>query len=390
MLLMPSSILLRLAGLAAVLGGVLFVLVSIGDVVLLSLAPGPEGFSDAALILFFIQPASALLGGVLLALGLIGLYIYQSEATDHVGLIGFLMAFLGTTLMQGIVWAALLAYLGWALFGVATLQAGFYPRIAAILLIIGAATSGVATAYTMVGFGGSSLVYTGSGAGIILNAAIAWLGFILFKRRNDAGVQHPTQASSSTLLQSGGLAAALGGTLVTVFDLLLLVSTSLASGPGGFGGAANRTLFIVSLLAQLSQALLALGLVGLYVRQSEAAGIIGLISFLMAFPGMVLGLGIEDVPGWAAPLAYLGLALFGVVTLQASIYPRTAAILLIISAAIAGLFSPLIITLTIGLDSSLAYVGASAVIIFNVVITWLGYILFKEEGEEASQTTRMS
>ena len=386
---MPSSTLLRWAGLAAVLGGVLFVLVNIGDVVLLFLAPGPSGFSDAALILFSIQPASALLGGVLLGLGLVGLYIYQSQATDTVGLIGFLMAFLGTTLMQGIVWAALLAYLGLALFGVATLQAGVYPRIAATLLIIGAAISGVASAYTTVGFGGSILVYTGSGAGIILDAAIVWLGFSLFKKR-DEEVQRSTQASSSALLRSGGLAAVLGGTMVTVFDLVLLVSTSLASGPGGFGGAANRTLFIVSLLAQLSQALLALGLVGLYVRQSEAAGIIGLISFLMAFPGMILGLGIEDVPGWAAPLAYLSLALFGVATLQAGIYPRTAATLLIISAVIAGLFSPLIIALVIGLGSSLAYIGASAVIIFNVVITWLGYVLFKQEGEEASQTTQMS
>ena len=386
---MSSSTLLRLAGLAAVLGGVLFVLVNIGDVVLLFLAPGPSGFSDAALILFLIQPASALLGGVLLGLGLVGLYIYQSQATDTVGLIGFLMAFLGTTLMQGIVWAALLAYLGLALFGVATLQAGVYPRIAATLLIIGAAISGVASAYTTVGFGGSVLVYTGSGAGIILDAAIVWLGFSLFKKR-DEEAQRSTQASSSTLLRSGGLAAVLGGTMVTVFDFVLLVSTSLASGPGGFGGAANRTLFIVSLLAQLSQALLALGLVGLYVRQSEAAGIIGLISFLMAFPGMILGLGIEDVPGWAAPLAYLGLALFGVATLQAGIYPRTAATLLIISAVIAGLFSPLIIALILGLGSSLAYIGASAVIIFNIVITWLGYVLFKEEGEEASQTTQMS
>ena len=386
---MSSSTLLRLAGLAAVLGGVLFVLVNIGDVVLLFLAPGPSGFSDAALILFLIQPASALLGGVLLGLGLVGLYIYQSQATDTVGLIGFLMAFLGTTLMQGIVWAALLAYLGLALFGVATLQAGVYPRIAATLLIIGAAISGVASAYTTVGFGGSVLVYTGSGAGIILDAAIVWLGFSLFKKR-DEEVQRSTQASSSALLRSGGLAAVLGGTMVTVFDFVLLVSTSLASGPGGFGGAANRTLFIVSLLAQLSQALLALGLVGLYVRQSEAAGIIGLISFLMAFPGMILGLGIEDVPGWAAPLAYLGLALFGVATLQAGIYPRTAATLLIISAVIAGLFSPLIIALILGLGSSLAYIGASAVIIFNIVITWLGYVLFKEEGEEASQTTQMS
>src|SRR5919202_3897042 len=389
MLLMSSSTLLRLAGLAAVLGGVLFVLVNIGDVVLLFLAPGPSGFSDAALILFSIQPASALLGGVLLGLGLVGLYIYQSQATDTVGLIGFLMAFLGTTLMQGIVWAALLAYLGLALFGVATLQAGVYPRIAATLLIIGAAISGVASAYTTVGFGGSVLVYTGSGAGIILDAAIVWLGFSLFKKR-DEEVQRSTQASSSALLRSGGLAAVLGGTMVTVFDFVLLVSTSLASGPGGFGGAANRTLFIVSLLAQLSKALLALGLVGLYVRQSEAAGIIGLISFLMAFPGMILGLGIEDVPGWAAPLAYLGLALLGVDTLQAGIYPRTAATLLIISAVIAGLFSPLIIALTIGLGSPLAYIGASAVIIFNVVITWLGYVLFKQEDEEASQTTQMS
>jgi hypothetical protein len=66
-------------------------------------------------------------GSALLLLGLIGLYARQSEATDVIGLISFLFALFGTVLaLAGNVWGNLLAYLGWALFGVASLQARVY------------------------------------------------------------------------------------------------------------------------------------------------------------------------------------------------------------------------------------------------------------------------
>lgn len=40
-------------------------------------------------------------------LGLVGLYAIQSETTDRFGLVGFLLAFLGTVLFAGAIWALL-------------------------------------------------------------------------------------------------------------------------------------------------------------------------------------------------------------------------------------------------------------------------------------------
>ena len=42
--------------------------------------------------------------GLLLPLGLVGLYARQSEATGPLGLVGFVMAFAGTVLVAGFAW----------------------------------------------------------------------------------------------------------------------------------------------------------------------------------------------------------------------------------------------------------------------------------------------
>jgi len=106
-----------------------------------------------------------LISTALLLLGLVGLYISQSEAVGVLGFVRFLVAFLGTVLLAGALWfelfitpslaaeapellaaelglpgfilMVLLGAVGWVLFGVATLRAGVYPRWAAILLIVG-------------------------------------------------------------------------------------------------------------------------------------------------------------------------------------------------------------------------------------------------------------
>jgi hypothetical protein len=44
---------------------------------------------------------------VLLLVGLVGLYVRQSEASGILGLVGFAVAFLGTALVLGAVWAQL-------------------------------------------------------------------------------------------------------------------------------------------------------------------------------------------------------------------------------------------------------------------------------------------
>jgi hypothetical protein len=185
-----SSNLIRWGGLAALVAGALFIIVNL--ITLLVLGFSPEDVTSFNLL---VRSAIAPVGGALLLLGLVGLYFRQSEATGILGLIGFLFAFFGTVLVQaGNVWAGMLANLGLALFGVAILRAPAYSRIAAILLIIGAVITGVVSPL-LSGRPVSVLAYVASsvGANLILNIAIAWLGFDLFTRRGDAAYQPPRE-----------------------------------------------------------------------------------------------------------------------------------------------------------------------------------------------------
>lgn len=192
---MSSPYLLRLGGLSAAVGGVLFVVVYLINVGVNLFFSGPGEFGATASAAFHIQSALGLPGQVLLALGVIGLYARQSAAIGILGLIGFLWAFVGMFFASGIIWAALLADLGWALFGVSCLRARVYPPTATVLLIVGAVVSDAAGVLVgspggiLLGTGAgaegifNAVLYMGVGAEIILNAAIAWLGFTLFAKR---------------------------------------------------------------------------------------------------------------------------------------------------------------------------------------------------------------
>ena len=188
---MTLSALLRWSGLAALVGAVLL---AIGD--LMHFAAGSGSYSQQATTAsFVVHSLLLLLGGALILLGLVGLYANQAEATGPIGLVNFLVAFLGTALIVGVAWDELfvapymaevsprvldvaptgslalgfsLSYglfaLGWLLVGLDTLRAGVYPRTAAILLIIGAVV-----------FYFSPI----PASGILLSAAVAWLGLTL-------------------------------------------------------------------------------------------------------------------------------------------------------------------------------------------------------------------
>jgi len=156
-----------------------------------------------------------LFGGVLLLIGLVGLYVRQSEAAGIYGLLGFVAAFLGTALAVGAIWSQLFSVpdmevelsmanpagvprvadpfvgglgfsmsfmvlfpFGWVLFGAATLRARVYPRAVAILLIVGAFLAFLPVPLS----------------GIVLDAAVAWLGFILFTGRGETAPQ-PSRVS---------------------------------------------------------------------------------------------------------------------------------------------------------------------------------------------------
>jgi hypothetical protein len=185
---LSSSNLIRWAGLAALVAGVLFIIV---DLLSLFVFGFDQRFAEAIISsgLLFFRSTPTLLAGALILLGLVGLYARQSEATGISGLVSFLVAFVCTVLAQGSILADLLANLGWALFGVSCLQARIYPRVASILLIVGAVSTAVASSFPRSEPGGV-LMYVVIGADIILNAAIAWLGFDLFgnkRRRHTPG-----------------------------------------------------------------------------------------------------------------------------------------------------------------------------------------------------------
>ncbi len=196
---MSSSDLVRWSGLAALVGGVLFVVAELLGLPTLNV----ETFSETATTASFaVQQLAYLLGVALVLLGLFGLYVRQSEAAGALGLIGFLVAFFGTVLIAGFIWAstfiapfladtapelldegpppgfflsAITFALGWLLFAVGTLRARIFPRAAAILLIVGAVAIVVPLPFTTVVFA----------------VAVAWLGFALFTGREASAGQPP-------------------------------------------------------------------------------------------------------------------------------------------------------------------------------------------------------
>src|SRR5919107_928966 len=214
---------LRLTGLAAMVGGAILALASLQQFLNLALpdllnTDRSSGGNNVVFARYVLQPT----GVALLALGLVGLYARQARATGIAGLIGFLLAFFGTAIVYAGYWSILLAYLGWALFGVSSLKARVYPRSASILLIIGALTAQLFNPSVAVG-PGAAFGYVGSLGTIIVSVVLAWLGFILFTERAEEA-QQAAQASP-TLLRLAGLAAVVGGGVGVLFSPLPVFQT---------------------------------------------------------------------------------------------------------------------------------------------------------------------
>lgn len=191
---MKLTNLIRRSGLAAVLAAVLLLVSDILELLVF----GFENVSAiAAMGIYVFVTTGVLLAALLLSLGLIGLYASQTEAAGSLGLLGFLMAFVGTVLLAGFFWAqeffALvvaeaapglldnvpgwlyfgsvmtfsLFALGWLLFGVATFKARIYPRWAALLLMIGAVL----------------IIFPLPVPSVVFDVAVAWLGLALLTGR---------------------------------------------------------------------------------------------------------------------------------------------------------------------------------------------------------------
>lgn len=193
------------------------------------------------------------------------------------------------------------------------------------------------------------------------------------------------------LIRWSGLAGLVSGVLLLLLDIAFVVS---------FGdqpervAAATTTWLILLDLSILAAYLGLLALVGLYARQVEESGWLGLVAFILASLGTVLNVGflwgggfivpaltsaapefldqVEASPPGIVALGFittfvlfsLGWLLMGVASLRARVLPRIPLWLLILAAIL-------------GLVSRIVDLGIASVL-FGVALAWLGWWLWRE------------
>jgi hypothetical protein len=204
---MSRQKLLRWAGLAGVVGGVLVV---VTEIVLWAIIGDQPSSVAAASSTFFVTMTLQLLAAYLAFLALIGLYARQATESGGLGLASFVIASLGTALMIGALSAGafltpaiaelapqsldaleaappgtalvgwisveLFFILGWILFGIASLRAKVVPRLAAWLLILAMV---VMLVFDFIGLPGS---------GVVFGVALGWLGWWLWSEKEASSI----------------------------------------------------------------------------------------------------------------------------------------------------------------------------------------------------------
>lgn len=207
---------------------------------------------------------------------------------------------------------------------------------------------------------------------------------------------------ASEIMRWGTLSAVVGGALLVVAVLYSLIVVV-----GGGSEVFSETVLtpsyaITTGMSLLAAVLILFGLVGLNLRQSEAAGALVRVGFLVAFLGTALVVGTvwteffvapslaveapefldtEEIPGLlnvgfalSYSLLSLGWALFGVAALRAQIYPRWVPILLIIAALI-------------GL---VPFSGAAAPLALGIAVALLGFFSLRPgAGMSAGESSRV-
>lgn len=200
---MSHSSLVRLGGLAAVVSGALWIIAELMYLIV-GFEPSAESFTSPP---GFVQGVLFLLAAVLLAGGLVSLYAGQSGGA--LGSVAFLVAFVGTVLVAGQSWdqaftvpalarlepelveagppglvlfGILLSFavfsVGWLLFGVAALRTRAYPRVAAVVLMVGAVLAFFPVPFSTIPFG----------------VAVAWMGLSLLSG-SGAAAEQPSRVS---------------------------------------------------------------------------------------------------------------------------------------------------------------------------------------------------
>ena len=214
--------------------------------------------------------------------------------------------------------------------------------------------------------------------------------------------------SSKRLIRWSGVALMLGGITLAVHYL--------THPPGETAQYALYPLWVPShWLGGIASLLIALGLIGLYARQSEKVGLLGLIGFILTFVGSTLSAGasvylsvglipflaaqgmdsLVDPKGplftapamlFAVGLAglslLLGLLLFAIATLRARVLPRWGAWLIILTIPLGILAVVLVFFIGTSLQGILQSLLGS--VLGLGLLAW-GWALWSEKGEVVAQ-----
>ena len=210
--------------------------------------------------------------------------------------------------------------------------------------------------------------------------------------------------SASNAIRWAGLSAVVAGVLIVVTQIIH---------PGDDPSSATTSSWAIAHYLLLSSSVFGLlGISGIYARQVEESGLLGLVGFLMFYVALALSVGFGFLEASILPLltteapqfiegffgimggsggesslgvlqaAFLlvgllygiGGLLFGIAIARAGILPRWAAVLVIIGLVLAVLGGLLA-----------AVVGKIGGVALGLGLAWLGYALWSERREKASE-----
>jgi len=202
---MSTAKLISWSGLISILAGVLYALGAL-------LHPVGEDLAAYASPKWVPAHQVYWVSAMLMLFGLVGLYARQVEKTGWLGLVGFVLAFIGTVLVDsifvmastvihlvavqapalfdqagapptfGVLVVVLGFILGYILFGVATMRAGVLPRWSGLLLIIGSAMFMISEAVPLNASLSHLIVTIGD---VIFGAGFVWMGFALWSEKRE-------------------------------------------------------------------------------------------------------------------------------------------------------------------------------------------------------------
>ena len=203
---MSTANLIRWSGLLSLLAGVLYAVGALLHPVGESLAAVSSPNWVPAHLVYWVSV-------LLLHLGLVGLYARQAEQTGRLGLVGFVLAFIGTALVGSILVFAstilpliaaeaqaifdraarppdfllpvfILGFgLGWILLGIVTMRAGVLPRWSGLLLIVGVTLFMISEAAPFEVMLAHTLVTVGD---IIFGLGMVWIGYALWSEQRES------------------------------------------------------------------------------------------------------------------------------------------------------------------------------------------------------------